>query len=235
MKEKGLLEIVREGNKKLYRILPKERIQNYFIDLKEKIENQVDKCLDIIEEIYNTEETGDIPFIGLMGFNSLQKYLYMLLDTAKENINMFIQVMHYNKSIVEVINSKESSVEIKLLFENQEDLDEIRNKIKNGTFYVLKNPIFERFQFFLQNLDKIGPKLLNIEIKNSFVLEKFKILGEKLPKVFGLVVIDSKTSMFKIPMPIELDMAILSTKDEVVNFHINGMNELLAASQKVDN
>jgi hypothetical protein len=64
----------------------------------------------------------------------------------------------------------------------------------------------------------------------------FKIVKDialNLNDIFGIILIDDTKSFFKIPLPVKTPMAIISSLPELVEFHQNGINAILASSVKL--
>lgn len=76
-------------------------------------------------------------------------------------------------------------------------------------------------------------KFLQPENNASFVLQFIKNLVSRLHEILGLIVIDKKKSFFKIPFPIQLPIAIVASLPDLVQFHVKGIEQILAASYEV--
>ncbi len=223
--KRGLVNIIPKGKKKMYMIKPREVLQEYLLKYSRKIEDFRNKSVEIINRIYDTEEAEDIPFIGIAGEEHLQEYIYMLIDTAKEIIISFLPINHYDEKIISLLNSRKNNIEIKLVFQDRE-LGDLKEKIPGIDIYVLNNPAFDIVKQMIGNIEKF----LKPEQKNAYSFRTIKDIVINLKNIFGLMVIDWKKSFFKIPIPIQLPMAIMSMLPEMVDFHNQGIKEILAAS-----
>ncbi len=106
---------------------------------------------------------------------------------------------------------------------------EIQKKLPKVEVRILESPALNN----IQNLfGKIGD-FLQPDQRKSYTYQIIKNIILKLEEIFGLIVIDDRKSFFKIPIPIDLPMAIFSTSQEVVQFHSKGIKEILASSIKI--
>lgn len=72
-----------------------------------------------------------------------------------------------------------------------------------------------------------------MDITNSFALQILKELSTNLKTIFGLMVIDDKKSFFRISLPIDLPIAMMTILPKIVEFHKRGMNEMLTSTVKL--
>lgn len=225
LQKKGFINIIPKGKKKMYMIKPREVIQEYFLNKTRKIEELGTKSVEIINRIYDTEESVDIPFIGIAGEEHIQEYIHMLIDTSKEIVISFLAVHHYDDKIISLLNSRKDEIEIKLIFQDN-NLGDLKSRIPGIEIYILDSPAFDTVLKMVSNIEKF----LQPEQKNSYGFSIIKDIAINLGNIFGLMVIDWKTSLFKIPIPIKLPMAIMSMLPELVDFHNKGIKEILATS-----
>lgn len=231
LQQKGFIDIIPRGRKKLYMAKPREFIQEKLLTYTRDIEKSGNDCVKIIDTIYNSEEAEEIPFIGVAGTERIQEYLYMLIDTAKTSIISFFPISHFDDKIISILKERSVELEIKLVFQDEPIAMKIQNKLPNVEVRILESPALNN----IQNLfSKIGG-LLKPDQRNSYTFQIIKDIVLKLEEIFGLIVIDDKKSFFKIPLPIDLPMAIFSMSQEVVQFHSKGIKEILASSIKIKN
>lgn len=226
LQEKGLIDILSKGRKKIYKIKPKEVIQEYILDFNRRTK----KGIDIIEDIYNTGETEEIPFIGIAGLTNIQEYLYTIIDTAKESIIAFLPPLHYDSRIISILQEKKDTLDIKIIFDNEDEFTEIKEPLKDLEIYSLKEPAFEKVSIILNSIEKFVKKGSQ---QTTYALDLLKTIGSNLPITFGLAVVDYKKSFFRIPLPVDIPLALLSTLPQLVNFHNEGIKAILSVSKRI--
>lgn len=231
LQQKGFIDIIPRGRKKLYMAKPREFIQEKLLTYTRDIEKSGNDCVKIIDSIYNSEEAEEIPFIGVAGTERIQEYLYMLIDTAKTSIISFFPISHFDDKIISILSERDDNLDIKLIFQDETIALKIQKKLPNVEVRILESPALNNIQNFFS---KIGD-FLQPDQKNSYTFQIIKNIILRLEEIFGLIVIDDRKSFFKIPIPIELPMAIFSTSQEVVQFHLNGIKEILGSSVKIEN
>ena len=230
LQHKGFIDIIPKGRKKIYQIKPKEIIQEKILEYIKQFQNSGDESLNIIEQIYGSEEAEDVPFIGIAGEEMIQDYLYSLIDTAKESIIAFIPSYYYNKRIISLLNVKSKEIDIILILFDTDLNNELQNQLPDISLYKLKTPSFEILKNVFDNIQGF----LRPDQKESYTFNILRTIVDKLKDIFGLMVIDRKKSFFRIPLPITLPMAILSTTPELLKFHNQGINEILKSAVKIN-
>jgi len=100
---------------------------------------------------------------------------------------------------------------------------------KQLELYRLNTPAFEVIKEILSKIEQFIPP----EHGKAYSFQIIKDLALNIKKIFGIILVDDKKSFFKIPLPVKLPMAILSSLPELVEFHTNGMNAILASSTKI--
>ena len=95
--------------------------------------------------------------------------------------------------------------------------------------YQLKTPAFEIFSNMLNNISKFA----QLGITSPYILQIFKEIATNLKNMFGLMIIDDKKSFFRIPLPIDIPIAMMTILPKIVEFHKRGMNELLTSTVKL--
>lgn len=229
LQQKSFIDIIPRGRKKLYMVKPREYIQEKLLDYTKEIQNQGNDCVKIIDKIYSSEEAEEIPFIGVAGTDKIQEYLYMLIDTAKDSIISFFPISHFDAKIISILSKRDDKVKIKLVFQDKPIAMEIQKKLPNVEVRILESPALNNIQNFFGKIEDF----LQPDQKNSYTFQIIKDIVFQLEEIFGLIVIDDRKSFFKIPIPIDLPMAIFSTFHEVVQFHSKGIKEILASSIKI--
>ncbi|MFX1570251.1 MAG: TrmB family transcriptional regulator [Promethearchaeota archaeon] len=227
LQQKGFIDIYPRKKKKVYLIKPKEVIQEYLLNYSRKIQNLGQKSIDIIDNIYDTEEAEEIPFIGIAGEKILQEYIYMLIDTAKETVISFLPLYHYDEKIISILNKRKNEIDIKLIFHDKK-IGDLENQLSEVDKYFLNAPTFEIIKNIVTNIENFLPK----EHSKGYSFQIVKDIAIELENIFGLMIIDWKKSFFKIPIPIPLPMAILSMLPELITFHNRGIKEILASSTR---
>ncbi|MFX1303814.1 MAG: TrmB family transcriptional regulator [Promethearchaeota archaeon] len=228
--QKGFIDIIPRGRKKLFMVKPREYIQEKLLNYTKQIQDNGNKCVEIIDKIYQSEETEEIPFIGIAGRERIQEYLYMLIDTAKKSFYSFFPLSHFDDKIISVLNQRKDNLDIKLVFQDGSVIN-LQKQLPKIEFRMLKSPAFNKVKNIFGNLEGF----LHPEQRKSYSFQILKNIVLKLEEIFGLIVIDNRKSFFKIPIPIDLPMTIFSTSHELVQFHLKGMNEILASSIEIKN
>jgi predicted transcriptional regulator len=227
LQEKGLVDVVHRKKKKLFMIKPKELIQEYLLDYTRRIQTIGKKSVDIIEKIYSTEEAEEIPFMGVAGLEAIQDYIYLLADTSEKSFFSFFPLNYFDNKIFTLLVEKAKELDIKIVLLEEQSYFYVE-KYKELTFYKLKTPVFEVIKDIINKIEQFLPGQHN----KAYSFQIIKDLALNIKDIFGIIVIDDKKSFFKIPLPVKLPMAILSSLPELVEFHTNGMNAILASSIK---
>jgi len=227
LQQKGFIDIYPKKKKKVYLVKPKEVIQEYLLKYSRKIQDLGQRSIEIIENIYDTEEAEEIPFIGIAGETVLQEYLYMLIDTAKETVISFLPLYHYDERIISILNKRKNDIKIKLIFHDRK-IGKLEKILSGIDKYYLNAPTFDVIKAIIENIENFLP----IEHKKAYSFQIVKDIVIHLENIFGLMIIDWKKSFFKIPLPIPLPMAILSMLPQLTDFHNRGIKEILASSTK---
>ncbi|MHA1457147.1 MAG: hypothetical protein ACTSRT_21140 [Promethearchaeota archaeon] len=226
--DKFMMMNVIHRKKKLFMIKPKEKIQEHLLNFSRRIQAIGNKSLEIIDEIYSTEEAEEIPFMGIAGIEAIQDYIYMLIDTAKKSFVSFFPLNFFDTKIFTLLGQKSKEIDIKIiLLDDISDLD--IDQYKQLTFYHLNTPAFDVIKDIISKIEHFLPP----EHYKAYSFQIIKDLALNIKEIFGIIIIDNKKSFFKIPLPVKLPMAILSTLPELVEFHTNGLNAILANSTKI--
>jgi sugar-specific transcriptional regulator TrmB len=229
LKEKGLIEIIPKGRKKLFRVKPREIIQEHLLNYTRKIDEIGKNSIRIIDKIYNSEETEDIPFIGIAGKDRIQEYINILIDTAQKSFVSYFPAIYYNDGIVSLIQEKYTSINIKLIFHDNEKIQPLKNKLSFIEIYYVKSNIFESINSIFGNIEQF----LTPENRESFGFGIIKKIAINLQDIFGLAIIDREKSLFKLPLPIDTPMAVMSTLTDIVQFHCQAIDEILENTVRV--
>ena len=86
LEKKGLIDITLQANKKMYIIKPKTKLEEYINNYTETIQTFGDKSKKLISNMYNTEQSKEISFIGIAGREHIQEKLCSLIKAADEKI-----------------------------------------------------------------------------------------------------------------------------------------------------
>jgi len=226
LQDRELVDIVSKGRKKIYKVKPKEVLQEYILKRVRKIQTGV----DIIDQIYNSEESEEIPFIGFAELKNIQDYFFSMIDTAKKSVISFLPPIHYDEKIVSVLHQRKSRIEIKLIFYEEEQISEVKEDLSDFDLYKIKVPSFTIINEMMSTLANSFLK----EYKDSFPVQVISNIVQDLKNLFGLAVIDGNKSLFRIPIPVDVPIAILSSLSSLVEFHVKGIEQILAASEKVN-
>lgn len=231
LQKKGFIDIFSEGRKKIYLVKPRNILQKKLQEKAQKFQNIANKTTSQINNIYHSEEVSEIPFFGISGQKAIQEHIHMMIDTAKSEVVSFLHESHYKTEIIQLLNEKTNKINIKLIFRNNFNPKEIRDQLKdtNVEFYQLKAPSFQIVETMMGKIDQMIP----FKLENPFVLEMLTKLTTELPKIFGLMMIDWKRSFFRVPIPVDIPIALYSTLDEIIKFHKKGMKSVLESSKKI--
>jgi sugar-specific transcriptional regulator TrmB len=228
LQNKGLVDVIHRKKKKLFMIKPKEMIQEYLLNFSKHIQTIGDKSLEIIDKIYSTEEAEEIPFMGVAGQDAIQEFIYMLIDTAKKSFISFFPLNFFDSKILGLLMKKVDDIDIKIVL-----LDDVSDvfieEYKQLGLYRLNTPAFDVIKEIISKIEHFLPT----EHGKAYSFQIIKDLALNIKEIFGIILIDDKKSFFKIPLPVKLPMAILSSLPELVEFHTNGINAILASSTKI--
>ncbi|MFW9880109.1 MAG: TrmB family transcriptional regulator [Candidatus Thorarchaeota archaeon] len=229
LQQKSFIDIIPRGRKKLYMVKPREYIEEKLLNYTKQIQDIGKDCITIIDNTYNSEEAEEIPFIGIAGGERIQEYLYMLIDTAKNSIISFFPKSHFDDKIISILNDQKDNLDIKLVFQDNSIIN-LQRKLPEIEFRILKSPAFKNIKNIFDKIKNFIP----LNHKSSYTFQILENIVLNLEEIFGLIVIDDRKSFFKIPIPIDLPMAIFSTSPEVVQFHLDGITEILNSSVKLE-
>ena len=228
LQKKGLVDVIHRKKKKLFMIKPKEKIQEHLLKFSRHIQAIGNKSLEIIDEIYSTEEAEEIPFMGVAGLESIRDFIYMLIDTAKKSFVSFFPLNFFDIKILTLLMQKAEDINIKIIL-----LDDVSDvfieEYKQLGLYRLNTPAFDVIKEIISKIEHFLP----LEHGKAYSFQIIKDLALNIKEIFGLILVDDKKSFFKIPLPVKLPMAILSSLPELVEFHTNGLNAILASSTKI--
>lgn len=228
LQKKGLVDVIHRKKKKLFMIKSKEKIQEHLRKYSKHIQAIGNKSLEIIDEIYSTEEAEEIPFMGVAGLEAIQDFIYMLIDTTKKSFVSFFPINFYNAKVLRLLTQKVEEIDIKIIL-----LDDVSEKFidqyKKLGLFRLNTPAFDVIKDIIFKIENFIPP----EHSKGYSFQIIKDLALNIKEIFGLILIDGKKSFFKIPLPVKLPMAILSSLPELVEFHTNGFNAILASSTKI--
>ncbi len=228
LQKKGLVNIIHRKKKKLFMIKPKEKIQEHLLNYSRHIQAIGNKSLEIIDQIYSTEEAEEIPFMGVAGLEAIQDFIYMLIDTAKKSFVSFFPLNFFDTKIFTLLIQKAEELNIRIIL--LDDASEVYiDQYKQLTFYRLNSPAFEVIKEIISKIERFLPP----EHGNAYSFQIIKDLALNIKEIFGIILVDDRKSFFKIPLPVKLPMAILSSLPELVEFHTSGMNAILASSTKI--
>ncbi|MHA1412551.1 MAG: TrmB family transcriptional regulator [Promethearchaeota archaeon] len=230
LQERDLVSIIPKGRKKIFMIKPKEVVQEQILKYTRDVNETSKKTIEIIEKIYNSEEAEEVPFVGIAGKEVIQEYIYMLIDTAKESFISYIPINLYNKKIYSLLKKRKNEIDIKFIV-LQDDLKKLPEEVKGIPIYKLETPVYDKFKMLSEGIEKF----LKPEDKSSHVYLVIKAIILNLRELFGLILVDKKRSLFRIPVPIEIPLAIMATLPELIKFHVKGVEEILKHCEKVDN
>ena len=231
LERKGFIDIIAIGSKskRYYKIKPSEILEEKILKYTKEIQDVGQKSIKIINKIHSTEESEDIPFIGIAKEENLMEHLYYLIDNAKVSLDIFLPLNYFNDQIVRRLNERNKDLSIKIISSDDHSSSILRKKMPKIAIYQLKTPAFEIFSNMLNNISKFA----QLGITSPYILQIFKEIATNLKNMFGLMIIDDKKSFFRIPLPIDIPIAMMTILPKIVEFHKRGMNELLTSTVKL--
>lgn len=229
LQTKGFVDVFPQDKHKIYRIKPKHIVQARIQEYISKIRNIGSQIKNEIEDIYESEETSDIPFVGIAGENSIQENVYMLIETAKSSFSAYFNENYFNEKTIQLINEMDENIEINLVFHNMNKITELQPKIAKASFYYLEYPGYETFPKIIEMIENFLPK----DQKSSYSFDLIKKMSYRIKDLFSIAVVDKKTSLFTIPLPVNIPISILSTLPDIVEFHSDGMDAIIKAAKKI--
>ncbi|MHA1757715.1 MAG: helix-turn-helix domain-containing protein, partial [Promethearchaeota archaeon] len=225
--DKGFIDILTYKNKKLFKVKPKNILKRRIQSLVDQIKKAGSEISEVIDKTFDSEEATEIPFIGMAGREQLQENIYMSAENAKKMFLALIPLQYYDEHLIEILQDKNESIEVKLIFQNIKDAKQMAKKVPKIKVFQASIPILKEFEWGLSNL-------IQSYEGNPF----FQNIGNQLKlyfkERFGLIVIDQKKSFFAVPMPVDLPVAILSSLSEIVNVHTHGMNEIIKSAKFIE-
>jgi sugar-specific transcriptional regulator TrmB len=225
--QRGLINILHR-KKKLYMIKSKEVIQQILLDHSKSVQKKTENCLEVIDKLYSTEEAEDIPFLGVAGEDAVKDYIYTLVNSAKKSFTSFFPQNYFDKRIISKLLQRSKNIDVKIvLFSENNELK--TTEPNNIAFYKLVTPAFEIIKKLLFNIENV----LSPDQVDAYSFKIVKDIALNLNDIFGIILIDDTKSFFKIPLPVKTPMAIISSLPELVEFHQNGINAILASSVKL--
>ena len=227
LNQKGLINIIHR-KKKLYMIKSKEAIQEILLDYSKSVQEKTKNCLEVINKLYNTEEAEDIPFMGVAGEKQVKDYIFTLINSAKKSVTSFFPQIYFDKHLISLLAQRSNDIDIKfILFNEKFEIEGVEPH--NIAIYKLKTPAFEIIKQLLINIENT----LSTDQVEDHSFKILKGIALHLNEIFGIILIDDNKSFFKIPLPVKTPMAIVSSLSELVEFHRNGINAILASSEKL--
>jgi sugar-specific transcriptional regulator TrmB len=227
LNQKGLINIIHR-KKKLYMIKSKEAIQEILLDYSKSVQEKTKNCLEVINKLYNTEEAEDIPFMGVAGEKQVKDYIFTLINSAKKSVTSFFPQIYFDKHLISLLAQRSNDIDIKfILFNEKFEIEGVEPH--NIAIYKLKTPAFEIIKQLLINIENT----LSTDQVEDHSFKILKGIALHLNEIFGIILIDDNKSFFKIPLPVKTPMAIVSSLPELVEFHRNGINAILASSEKL--
>jgi len=211
--------------KKYYRIRPKQVIIQKLNQYLKEYKRRYNDIKNEIDDIYSTEKISEIPFIGISGQDNIEEHLMELFEQTQKHITCFMPYHYFSDSLINVINTTSDKVKIKIIFKDYETSKKIQSKITKTKLYYLKVPIFDLINNFFE---KISSSF--IESNNTYALNLISLIIENLDRNFGVALSDQKKSIFIIPIPIKIPMAIMSNLPDLIEFHSKGITEILKSS-----
>lgn len=231
LEKRGFLDVIPKGGVKMFRIKPQEIIQAKLLEYSRDITSLTEKSVKIIDDIYNTGERKSIPFMGIAGKNTLKEYINSLIDTAKETIYSFMPMEYFSDLIISALQKKqESGLDIKLVFEDNVDITNLQQSLPQIEFYLIEHQALDRLNYILNMIIK---NKLEKQEKESFAFETFQNIANNIRELIGIMVVDQKKSFFRVPLPVGVPIAILSSLKEIVDFHCKGIDSIIEAAQLI--
>ncbi|MHA1682942.1 MAG: TrmB family transcriptional regulator [Promethearchaeota archaeon] len=224
--EKGYVDIIPVGRKKVYKIRSKSTIKSLISREIDKINEDGLFMLQLVDDLYENEVSSSIPLYGVGGDDAVQETLLQLVASAKESIDCFLPPAHVTPELMTLLESKTPAFQATFIFASESDAVRKKEMIKPFQTFKLKSPAFE----IIKGLIPLLRNNIGVDHHKSYsynIIEKM-IMG--LKENFGLAIFDGKRSFFKIPLPVDLSVAIVSTVPDLLEFHINGFNQILKSS-----
>ncbi len=231
LESKGLIEIILISKKKEFKIRPKHILLekfSYQLNELQAINTQIQQS---IESLYSSEKTSEIPIIGVAGSQNIEDYIVGLIDETTSNITLILPEVAYSKHVLEKLKQRSKEIAIKLIFPNDSHLFEKKNQIPDVQFFKFIIPASDTIKNISNNIQKLfSPEFT---IANTFFFNLLQDVLDQFDQSYGFVLSDMRKSIFLIPLPIRIPVAIISTLPEVIEFHSNVFTAILNSSQKV--
>ena len=228
LETKGLVSVKTEQNKKIFLVKPRKTLRKKILEYPQELMEMAERSIERMEETYGTQELSfDYPFIGFAGMDSAQESILSLIQLANKEIILFLPLNMIDDRITEALDQKGKNISVKLIAQDEEELGDLVEKLPNVELYQLKTPAFDLIKMMMKGvIEKKIPK----EAKEGFSFKIIKDVAENAKNIFGIMLVDRLKSFFRIPLPLETPMVIVSTLPEIVDFHSRGLDAILDTS-----
>jgi sugar-specific transcriptional regulator TrmB len=226
LENRGLIEPIPLGSKHYYRSKPKSVIKEYFDGEFNKIQNNRKIIENSVDEFYHSENSPEIPFVGVAGMDNIENNLIELIEQSKSELIAFFPPKMYTPKVIDALNKSKLKINLKLIFPNEEIAQPFLPLLPNVNIFRLQTPAFDILRSIYTQIISILPS----DAKESHAQSIISNLIHNLKDIFGLMMVDSKKSFFLIPIPISISMAIIATLPELIDFHKEGLTLILESS-----
>lgn len=228
---RGLVDKIPMGRKWIFKIKAKSMLKRSIEKLLHNFEEGGQFILSKIETNYGTEESSEIPFVGVAGDEKINEYLEAAIEDAQQSILFFFPHRFLQDEVLRLFSVASSKIDVRIICRDESQAVALAAQLKNAAIYMLESAAFEKIKEFITMIGNFLPK----DQKTPYTFEIIEKLAMSLGEIFGLAIFDEKKSLFMIPIPIDLPMAIVSTLPELIQFHNTGMQEILESCRLIEN
>lgn len=231
LEERGFVDSIPQANEKakVYRILSKSGLKAKISAIVAQYTAIAQTLTTEIDETYDTRKRERIPLIGIAGDEHIADHFLDMIETTEEYFIAGFPPKYFTDQIIAQINAIPPGVRVDLIFHDKTELESVQSLCPRARFFHLETPAFRKIHEMVQNIGDFLP-----EQRESYTYKTFLKVTKDLAAMFGLVLQDGKKSLFIIPLPIPVSVAIVSTMPEIVTFHNEGAEAILASCRLVD-
>src|SRR5271157_1086790 len=226
---RGLIDKIPLGRKFVYEVKQKSLVEEKIGEIQQDFSNSSQFILSNIDSTYGTEQGSEIPFVGIAGTKQIIEYLSYAIDDARESVSSFMPHHLMQQSIVASLSIASEKVQVSIICREEADALELVDQLPNVQVYVMETRAFEIVQEIGQKIESFLPP----SQKASYAFGIIQNLLQNFSDIFGLTVFDQRKSFFLVPIPLGVPMAIISTLPEMLQFHTEGINEILKSSRLI--
>ena|SRR5271157_896013 len=227
---RGLVEKVPLGRKWVYTIKPQSLLEKRIEEIVSEFSHDGQFILTSINSVYGTEKGFEIPFVGVAGEENIVVNLAFAIMDARESVSTFIPHYLFQESVIASLSDASEKFPVEVICREESHAQELVEQLPNAQIYLLETQAFET----IKHVEEMIRSILPPEQKESFGFGLIQNLLQNISDIFGLAVFDQRKSFFLVPVPLGIPSAIVSTLPEMLQFHSQGIQEILKSCRRIE-